>query len=171
MGDMLSGEGGLFNAILGTSGLGLTGGVHDNTQTTTMDPITQALATLRLQSIEDALNSMGGWQGLMSNMYTAGENYFNNIMAPQTSQQYGLMGLARSGGRQEALAKGSAQVGQQNFLAQLQALSGLINQSPYAPQPKVNQTGTDNPGLISSVFGSGGSGGQAVGGLAAAGLL
>lgn len=159
-----------IGSLLGPDGLGLTGTTGRSTTTVQQDSTTRMLENLRLQSLTEAINAMGGWQGLIGNMFKSGQDYFNGIMAPSTSSQYGLMGLARSGGREEALAKGAAQVGQQNFLAQLQSLTSLINQSPYFTQPTQKQSSVGNTGVLTSFLGGGGASGD-MSGMSALGAI
>lgn len=60
-------------------------------------------------------NQLQGQLGYINNtiapqLLGAGQNYFQNIMGPQIGNEFALQGLARSGGRQEAEARGAASI-------------------------------------------------------------
>ena len=71
--------------------------------------------------------------GLAPQLLGSGQDYFRQILSPQLSNQYALMGLARSGANQEAQAKGAASISLPISQLIAQLVSGQLSQN-YAGQ-------------------------------------
>lgn len=101
------------------------------------------------QNLESTLGrELAAYGGIQNQMVGAGNNYMQQILGPQLGNQYALMGLARSGGRQEAEAKGAANIGLDIGQMMGQLTSGAYGRYGQGQQNLTNQAyGQLNEGL------------------------